>query len=74
MHVVTNKTSFLPPAKPPVFGPSKLMDFELEMAFFVGPASSLGEPVPVQRAEQHIFGMVLMNDWSGNQVLDTYIS
>ncbi|KAG0430218.1 hypothetical protein HPB47_022904 [Ixodes persulcatus] len=51
-------------SKPPVFGPCRLMDFELEMAFFVGPASSLGDPIPVQTAEDHIFGMVLMNDWS----------
>jgi 2-keto-4-pentenoate hydratase/2-oxohepta-3-ene-1,7-dioic acid hydratase (catechol pathway) len=50
----------------PVFGPCRLMDFELEVAFFVGGSSTkLGEPVPVKEAHKHIFGMVLMNDWSG---------
>ncbi|XP_075549421.1 fumarylacetoacetate hydrolase [Dermacentor variabilis] len=54
--------------KPPVFGPCRLMDFELEMAFFVGPANKLGDPVPVQQAHEHIFGMVLMNDWSARDL------
>lgn len=53
---------------PPVFGPCLLMDFELEVAFFVGGApTKLGEPVPIENAEDHIFGFVLMNDWSGNE-------
>ncbi|KAH7951730.1 hypothetical protein HPB52_011766 [Rhipicephalus sanguineus] len=55
-------------AKPPVFGASRRMDFELEMAFFVGPANKLGDPVPVQQAHDHIFGMVLMNDWSARDL------
>jgi fumarylacetoacetase len=42
------------------------MDFELEMAFFVGPGNQLGEPISIENAQDHIFGMVLMNDWSGN--------
>ncbi|KAH9508272.1 hypothetical protein Btru_050683 [Bulinus truncatus] len=54
--------------KPPVFGPCKLLDFELEMAFFTGPATKLGEPIPMDRAEDHIFGMVLMNDWSARDI------
>jgi hypothetical protein len=42
------------------------MDFELEMAFFVGgPPTKLGCPVPIKEAQEHIFGMALMNDWSG---------
>ena len=36
-------------------------------AFFVGPGNNLGEPIPISRAHEHIFGMVLMNDWSGNR-------
>jgi fumarylacetoacetase len=52
-------------AQPPVFGPCKLFDFELEMAFFVGPGNKMGEPISIEKAEEHIFGMVLMNDWSG---------
>ncbi|KAH9508265.1 hypothetical protein Btru_050668 [Bulinus truncatus] len=55
-------------SKPPVFGPCKLLDFELEMAFFTGPATKLGEPIPMDRAEDHIFGMVLMNDWSARDI------
>ena len=37
------------------------------MAFFTGPATQLGDPVAIERAEDHIFGMVVMNDWSGKQ-------
>ena len=51
--------------QPPVFGKCKLLDIELEMAFFTGPATTLGEPIPIDKAEDYIFGMVLMNDWSG---------
>ena len=50
----------------PVFGPSRLMDFELEVAFFVGGApTQLGQPINIAQAQEHIFGFVLMNDWSG---------
>lgn len=51
--------------QPPSFGPCRLFDFELEMAFFTGPATPLGSPIPVQKADDYIFGMVVMNDWSG---------
>jgi len=55
--------------KPPIFGPCKLMDFELEMAFFVGGSSNaLGDIIPIERAHEHIFGMVLMNDWSARDI------
>ncbi|XP_035988970.1 fumarylacetoacetase isoform X1 [Fundulus heteroclitus] len=54
--------------KPPVFGPSKQLDIELEMAFFVGGGNSLGEPIPINKAHEHIFGMVLMNDWSARDI------
>ncbi|XP_061564221.1 fumarylacetoacetase [Cololabis saira] len=54
--------------KPPVFGPSKQMDIELEMAFFVGGGNQLGEPIPISKAHEHIFGMVLMNDWSARDI------
>eukprot|EP00920_Eleutheroschizon_duboscqi_P037670 GHVT01090193.1.p1 GENE.GHVT01090193.1~~GHVT01090193.1.p1 ORF type:complete len:276 (+),score=34.98 GHVT01090193.1:1624-2451(+) len=56
-----------PPAEgqPPVWRASKAIDFELEMAMFVGPGTSLGTPVPISEASKHIFGLVLMNDWSG---------
>eukprot|EP00118_Oscarella_pearsei_P025052 m.307386 g.307386 ORF g.307386 m.307386 type:complete len:422 (+) comp42223_c0_seq1:44-1309(+) len=54
--------------EPPVFGPCKLLDIELEMACFVGPANDLGCPVPVETADDHIFGMVVMNDWSARDI------
>ncbi|ENN74555.1 hypothetical protein YQE_08878, partial [Dendroctonus ponderosae] len=52
----------------PVFGPCKLMDFELEMAFFVGGSNELGKPIKVQNAHEHIFGFVIMNDWSARAI------
>ncbi|KAG9352272.1 hypothetical protein JZ751_020685 [Albula glossodonta] len=56
------------PSQPPVFGSCKQLDIELEMAFFVGPGNKLGEPIPIERAHEHIFGMVLMNDWSARDI------
>lgn len=53
----------------PGFGPCRLLDFELEMAFFVGnTANQLGQPIPIVEAQDHIFGMVLMNDWSARDI------
>src|SRR5437588_1802456 len=57
-----------PDASAPVFGPSKSLDFELETAFFIGPGNPLGQPVSVNQAEDHIFGIVLMNDWSARDI------
>ena len=57
-----------PDAAEPLFSASRSLDYELEMAFFVGPGNALGEPVPIERAHEHIFGMVLMNDWSARDV------
>ena len=57
-----------PDAAEPTFGPSKSFDYELEMAFLVGPGNSLGEPVPIDSATDHIFGLVLMNDWSARDI------
>ncbi len=50
------------------FGPSRAIDFELEMGFFVGTESILGQPIPIDRAAEHIFGMVLVNDWSARDI------
>ena len=55
-------------ASMPVYGPSKSLDFELETAFFIGPGNFLGQPVPIDHAEDHIFGIVLMNDWSARDI------
>jgi len=52
----------------PTYGPTKNLDFELEMAFFVGPGNEQGRPVDVNSAHEHIFGMVIMNDWSARDV------
>jgi fumarylacetoacetase len=57
-----------PDAPAPSFGPSKSFDYELEMAFLIGPGNSLGEPVPIDRAADHIFGLILMNDWSARDI------
>merc|ERR550539_297922 len=55
--------------EPPKFGPCRLMDFDLEMAFFVGGnCPPMGESITAQDADKHIFGMVLMNDWSARDI------
>jgi fumarylacetoacetase len=55
-------------ADKPVFGPSRLVDFELEMAFVTGRKTSLGESIPVEKAEDYIFGMVIFNDLSARDI------
>ena len=55
-------------AENPTYGPSRLLDFELEMGFFIGPGNKLGHPVSVKDAEEHIFGMVIVNDWSARDI------
>lgn len=52
----------------PEFGPSKSLDFELEMGFFVGPGNELGRPIPIDDADDHIFGMAIVNDWSARDI------
>lgn len=52
----------------PYFGPTLKLDFELEMATIVGPGNELGKPVDVNNAEDHIFGLVLLNDWSARDI------
>jgi fumarylacetoacetase len=52
----------------PIFAATRLMDFELEMGFFIGPGNKLGEPVAIDHALDHIFGMVLVNDWSARDI------
>ncbi len=52
----------------PVFGPTKLLDFELEMGFFIGQGNVLGDAIPVENTIDHIFGMVLVNDWSARDI------
>jgi fumarylacetoacetase len=57
-----------PSAAEPIFGPSVRLDYELEMGVFVGSGNRLGEPVTMEQAEQHLFGMVLLNDWSARDL------
>ncbi|MFJ8267153.1 fumarylacetoacetase [Peribacillus asahii] len=52
----------------PIFGPSLRFDFELEMGWFIGPGNDLGKSIPVDEAEDHIFGLVLVNDWSARDI------
>jgi fumarylacetoacetase len=52
----------------PVFGPSRMVDFELEIAFITTDANIMGENIPISEAEDYIFGMVLMNDWSARDI------
>jgi fumarylacetoacetase len=57
------------PADPaPRFGPSRKLDFELELGFVVGTGSRLGEPVPASAFRDHVFGIVLVNDWSARDL------
>jgi fumarylacetoacetase len=57
-----------PDALVPTFCPTKSLDYELETAFLIGPGNSLGEPISIDRAIDHIFGFVLMNDWSARDI------
>lgn len=52
----------------PVFGPSNRLDIEAELGFVVGTGNAMGEPIDVEEAEQHIFGVVLFNDWSARDI------
>jgi fumarylacetoacetase len=58
----------LPDQENPIFAACKKLDFELETAFIIGTGNALGEPIAVANAEDHIFGMVLMNDWSARDI------
>ena len=52
----------------PSYGPSRNLDFELELGIYIGAPSELGEPVPVGRAANHVFGFCLLNDWSARDI------
>ncbi len=55
-------------AKEPTFGDSNRMDFELEMGVLIGSGNTLSEPIPVDEAENHVFGFTLVNDWSARDI------
>ena len=52
----------------PAFGPARSLDYELEVGIFVGAGNPLGKPIPIDEAEQHIFGLCLLNDWSARDM------
>src|SRR5687767_9497964 len=57
-----------PDAVVPVFAPSKRLDYEAELGFVVGPGNALGKPIKVSEALGHVFGVVLLNDWSARDI------
>ncbi len=57
-----------PADRPPIFGESQRMDFELEMGFVIGKQTNLGDTIPTKKASEYIFGMVLFNDWSARDI------
>ena len=63
------KGQIMPPeAEKPILSACKRLDYELEMAYFIGKQNKLGQRVPVETAESHVFGLVLMNDWSARDI------
>jgi fumarylacetoacetase len=52
----------------PQFGPSQRLDYELELGFFIGGGNTLGEPISIGQAPQHVFGVALFNDWSARDI------
>jgi len=68
-HVVRPNGQTLPAgATGPTFGPSQLLDYEAEVGFFVGEGNELGNPLRLEEAEDHIFGVCLVNDWSARDI------
>ncbi len=57
-----------PGALTPTFGPSQMLDYEAEIGFFVGKGNELGNPIGIEDAEEHLFGVCLVNDWSARDI------
>jgi fumarylacetoacetase len=57
-----------PTEKEPIFGPTRALDYELEVGIFVGSGNPLGQPIPIDQAEDHVFGVCLVNDWSARDI------
>ncbi|SOE97223.1 fumarylacetoacetate hydrolase [Burkholderia sp. D7] len=60
--------TFPPGATQPKFGPSKRLDYELELGIFIGTGNESGTQVPITEAESHVFGLCLLNDWSARDI------
>jgi fumarylacetoacetase len=56
------------PEGPPVFGPTRRLDYELEVGAFLGPGNAMGEAIPAVDVDDHIFGVCLLNDWSARDI------
>ncbi len=56
------------PNAPPTFGPSRRLDYEMELGMFIGRGNELGEPIPARNALEHVFGFCLVNDWSARDI------
>jgi fumarylacetoacetase len=56
------------PGGPPVYGPSRRLDYELELGAFLGPGNPLGRSIPIEEAADHIVGVCLLNDWSARDI------
>jgi fumarylacetoacetase len=56
------------PAGPPTFGPSEMLDYEAEVGFFVGQGTEIGQTLSLEEAEERIFGVCLVNDWSARDI------
>ena len=57
-----------PGASAPVYGPCARLDYELELGICIGPGNPLGQPIPLAQADEHIFGVCLLNDWSARDI------
>ncbi|HTT13147.1 MAG TPA: fumarylacetoacetase [Burkholderiaceae bacterium] len=63
------RAQLLPPGESvPIVAPSRRLDYELELGIFIGTGNPLGHPVAMEAAEQHVFGITLLNDWSARDV------
>jgi fumarylacetoacetase len=56
------------PAGPPTFGPTEMLDYEAEVGFFVGQGTEIGQTLSLEEAEERIFGICLVNDWSARDI------
>ena len=63
-----NGQTLAPGAATPSFGPCQRLDYEVELGLVVGPGNALGKPIPIARAIDHLFGVVLLNDWSARDI------
>ena len=66
--VVTGTPIVRPHGLRPSFGPTEQLDFELELGFITGPGKHLGDPIPAADVRDHVFGFVLVNDWSARDL------